>query len=159
MTPVTRRLAIALAVSVAVNLFLVGFIAMRAYRGGRHHERGHRHGHELGPRAFGRDGDPQADQAMRRVMQRREAALRAQGRKLRATRGAVSAAFRAEPFDPQALARELAELRAQTAESQRLMHEALVEVAPTLTPEQRARLARRALEREHGRRGRRAPRH
>ena len=29
---------------------------MRAYRGNRHHERGHRHGHELGPRAFGRDG-------------------------------------------------------------------------------------------------------
>jgi len=155
MTPTARRLVIALAVSVALNLFLVGFIAMRAYRGGSHHERGDRHGQELGPRALGRDGDPQSDQAMRRVMQRREAALRAQGQKLRATRGAVSAAFRAEPFDARVLARELAELRAQTAESQRLMHEALVEVAPTLTPEQRARLARRAL-REHGGRGRRA---
>jgi Spy/CpxP family protein refolding chaperone len=156
MTPTAKRLAIALAVSVAVNLFLVGFIAVRALHGGRAHERRHHHGHFLGPRGLGRDGDPQAEQAMRRAMQRREATFRAQGDKLRATRGTVSAAFQAEPFDPQALARALAELRTQTVESQRLMHESLVEVAPALSPEQRARLARRALDREPGF-GRRKP--
>jgi Spy/CpxP family protein refolding chaperone len=94
-----------------------------------------------------RDGDPRVEAAMGRVIDRRGPALRAQREKLRATRGRVAAAFEAEPFDAAALDRALADLRAQTADSQRLMHEALIEAAPSLTAEQRARLGRRALER------------
>jgi Spy/CpxP family protein refolding chaperone len=151
MTTMARRLAIALVVSVALNLFLGGFIlAMRAFRADAGHERGHRHGHFIGPRGLLRDGDPAVERAVRGVMQRRERALRAQGEKLRASRRAASAAFAAEPFDAQALERALAELRAQTMESQRLMHQALVEVAPSLTPEQRERLPKRALSRTPG---------
>ena len=90
---------------------------------------------------------------MSRVRQRRAADFRAQHEKLRATRRQVGAAFEAEPFDAKALETALAELRAQTAESQRMLHESLIEVAPSLTPEQRARLAHRALERGPGRHG------
>jgi Spy/CpxP family protein refolding chaperone len=152
MTFTSKRLAIALAVSVALNLFLTGFIAVRALHGARHHERGHRHGQSFGQR----DREPGARQALRRVLRQREPAFRAQAERLRATRRAVSAAFTAEPFEAAALERTLAELRAQTEQSQRLMHEALIETAPSLTPEQRGRLARRAFDR--GPRARHRPR-
>jgi Spy/CpxP family protein refolding chaperone len=148
MTATVKRLAIALALSLAVNLFLAGFFTMRALHGRRHHPRGH-HGHFMGPRGMA-GGDPAIKQAMRRVMQRRDGDFRAHKQRLHDARAGVSAAFGAEPFDGAALGRALAGLRAQTAESQRLMHEALIEVAPQLTAEQRSRLARRALDREPG---------
>jgi Spy/CpxP family protein refolding chaperone len=148
MTPTVKRLAIALALSLAVNLFLAGFFTMRALHGRRHHPRGH-HGHFMGPRGLS-GGDPAIKQAMRRAMQRRDGEFRAHKQRLHDARATVSAAFGAEPFDAAALQRALEGLRADTAESQRLMHDALMEVAPGLTAEQRARLARRALEREPG---------
>ena len=152
MTPATNRLAIALVISVALNLVLFGFMAARSLGRGaeRCEERRGRHGHFLGPRAFMRDGDPQVEQAMVRVIERRGPALRSQRDKLRATRGRVAAAFEAEPFDAAALTRALEELRARTSESQRLMHEALIDAAPSLTAEQRARLAHRALDHTPG---------
>ena len=50
-------------------------------------------------------------------------------------------ALSAEPFDAQALERALGELRASTADSQALMHTALLEVARSLPVDQRRRLA------------------
>lgn len=148
MTPTVKRLAIALALSVALNLFVAGFVAMRVLHGGRHHPRGP-HGHFIGPRGLS-GGDPAIKQAVRGAMQRRGGELRAHGERLHAARTAVSAAFGAEPFDAPALRQALSDLRVQTELSQRLMHESLIEVAPALTPEQRARLARRVLDREPG---------
>ena len=149
MTPI-RRLAVALAVSVAVNLFLGGFIAARALRGGGHHDARHEHGHFLGPRGLSRDGDSGAEQALRRTMRKREVAFRGQKQEMHVARDAVSAAFQAEPFDPHALERALTALRAETAASQALMHESLIEAAPALSTGQRRRLAERVLEREPG---------
>lgn len=170
MTITAKRLAIALATSLALNLFLVGFVAARAlwgrgafdgreYHGREHHGGEHHagedhadehHGHFFGPRGLAGDASGGARQAMRRVLEERKDAFRQQRRSLHAARGAVSEAFAAEPFDRAALERALAELRAQTAESQRIMHESLIEVAPELSPEQRARLAKHALGRERG---------
>lgn len=146
MTGTAKRLAIALACSLAVNLFLAGFFATRAMHGGRHHGRGH-HGHFMGPHGLA-GGDPAVRQAVRGAMQRRDGELRAHGEQLHRARAAVGAAFRAEPFDAQALQRALSDLRVQSSRSQELMHESLIEIAPRLTSEQRARLAERALERE-----------
>jgi uncharacterized membrane protein len=148
MTITARRLAIALAISVALNLFLAGFVAMRALHGGRHHARG-QHGPFLGPRKLS-GGDPAIRQALRAAMKRRDGEFRAHGQHLHGARVAVSAAFGAEPFDAQALERAFVDLRARTVESQALMHGVLAEVAPTLTSAQRARLAEHALAREPG---------
>src|SRR6476661_6022365 len=113
MTPTTRRIAIALAVSAALNLFLGGFIAARVLGGNRCDERASNHGPFFGPRALMRGEDPEVEQAMNRVRQRRAADFQAQHEKLRATRHQVGAAFGAEPFDAKALETALAELRAQ----------------------------------------------
>jgi uncharacterized membrane protein len=146
----TRRLTIALAVSVALNLFVAGFLVAGAVRRG-FHERGTRphHGPFFGPRGM-RGADSGAERAMRRAMDHKRPAFEARGRTLREARSKVSAAFSAEPFDAKALQTAFAELRTQTAESQRILHESLVEVAPTLSAEQRRKLGKHALERERG---------
>ena len=158
MTRTEKRLAIGLLLSVAINLLFCGFIAARVLG---HHEREGRegrahHGQFLGPRGLTRGGDPQAERAVRIVLERRAGEFRAQREALRESRRRVGDAFDAEPLDVKALERELAELRAQTLKSQELLHAALVEAAPSLTPEQRGQLARRALERAP-RMGRRGP--
>jgi uncharacterized membrane protein len=146
----TRSLTIALVASVALNLFCVGFLVAGVTRRGRHDPgpRAH-HGPFLGPRGL-HDVDPGAEHAMRRAMGHKREAFEAHGRTLREARRKVGAAFSAEPFDPKALQAAFSELRAQTAESQRVLHESLVEVAPTLDPEQRRKLGRHALARERG---------
>lgn len=143
-----KRLAIALGVSVVLNLFFVSLFAAHALHGGRHHDRAH--GAFFGPWGPMRDGDRATKQAVRRVMKKHEAALHAQGDQLRESRRAISAALDAQPFDPAALEKALADLRAQTSISQELLHKSLVDVAKTLTPEQRNHFARHALRRGLG---------
>lgn len=60
---------------------------------------------------------------------------------LREARRAVAAAMRAEPFDPAGLDAALAGLRAREAEVASAAHGAIAELAATLDPESRARLA------------------
>jgi uncharacterized membrane protein len=146
----TRKLAVALACSLALNLFFAGFLTARALR--RHDVYDDRppHGPSAGPRGPRRDADLAADEGVRRALRRHEDTFRSRGKDLRAARAKVSVAFAAEPFDTAALSSALTELRAQTSESQRMLHDTLVEMAPTLSPEQRARLSKHALERDFG---------
>ena len=152
MSSLTKRLSIALAVSVALNLFGAGFLVSRAL----HREHGPRMPHMpppaqelvdvspfMGPRGLlGCGAGPHAEPRVREVMRAHGKELREGRGELRERRHAVEDALRAEPFDPAALTTALTALRASTNAAQERMHSALVDLAKTLSPEERHGLAR-----------------
>jgi len=141
-----RGLVIALAISVAFNLFALGFIAARALRPHDMHGPHAMHGPFMGPRGLMREGfGPEAGPMIDKVMARHGDNLRKERVELRQARGAVRDALLREPFDPSQLQAALSSLRARTNSGQARMHEALVELARSLPLEQRKLLARRAL--------------
>ena len=144
MTPLTKRLVVALSLSVGLNLFLVGL--------GTAHLLGRRH-RVARPRAlFGLDdGNPQLRQRYRSYREK----LRPHRKTLRKSRKAVRQAVSAEPFDREALERSLAQLRSDSDRSQQALHAALVELASDLDASQRKRLGRSFMRgrRPFGRRG------
>lgn len=153
----SRKLAIALAASLALNLFFVGFAVGRrsglfhGHRGPRHEHgpalvdhggRPRRPGMDLGPSGFLRrvglgDAGPEVTQ----VLEARRAELRAQRGAVARARAAVAVALNAEPFDAEKLVAALDGLRTESAGAQARMHATFVEVAKTLSPEQRRRMA------------------
>jgi Spy/CpxP family protein refolding chaperone len=147
MTPLVRKLVIALAVSVALNLFGLGFVVAR---GLRHRDQLAMHGPGMRPPAgmdFGprhmmrglRDLGPAGQQ----MMDARREAMRAHHRALRDAQDAVNKALTAEPFDPNKLNAALAELRARQAAAAQAAHGALVDLAGKLDADQRRALAER----------------
>jgi uncharacterized membrane protein len=152
MNPVTRRLSIALAVSVALNLFGAGFLVSRALHHrppppGLHalHAPDERFegGPFMGPRGLlGSGAGPHMLPRVREVMQAHGKELREGRGELREKRHAVEDALRAEPFDAAALGAALAGLRQSTNAAQERMHAALVDLAKTLPAEERRELAR-----------------
>jgi len=141
-----RWLLIALAISIALNLFAIGFLAARALRPHAMHGDHDGHGPFMGPRGLMREGfGPNAAPVLDQVMARHGDDLRKARGELKRTRREVRDALLAEPFDAARLERSLSDLRAQTDSTQAHMHEALVELASSLPLEQRKHLARRAL--------------
>jgi Spy/CpxP family protein refolding chaperone len=149
MTPLVRKLVIALAVSVALNLFGFGFVVAR---GLRHRDQVVMHGPGMRPTpgmGFGprrmmhgmRDLGPAGQQ----MMDARREVMREHHRALRAAQDAVNTALTAEPFDPNKLNAALGELRARQAAAAQAAHGALVDLAGKLDANQRRALA------EHGR--------
>jgi Spy/CpxP family protein refolding chaperone len=139
MSTTTKRLSLALAASLALNVFFAGFLTARALSGPRDRGEGRGpHGLFLGPR--GLLGASGAEQEVSRVMERHGPRLQASRRGLRGTRRAVRDALAAEPFERQALEQALSSMRARTAESQAAMHAALVDLADQLPREQRRKL-------------------
>ena len=133
-------LAVTLAVSVALNLALIGFLA----------------GRFLAPDAPLMRLDPglQMLQAVRHFPEQRREALRplVKGergewlrglRDIRAAQRAVNDALRAEPFSPEALTDALARFRGALDRGQAEGHKRLVRLAAELTPAERAELAER----------------
>lgn len=140
-----RWLVIALAISVSLNLFALGFVVARALRPPHLPHPRAEHGPFLGPHSLMREGfGPKARPLLDGVMERHGADLREERAALRKARRAVRDALLSEPFDAAALEQALAALRERTDSSQRQMHEALVELARSLPLEQRKLLARRA---------------
>lgn len=142
MNGATKRLAIALAISVAANLFVAGFVIARAVYHVPHHEG--MHGPFLGPHGMMRDQRGPLADAIRGAMHRHGDAFRSQRGQLRQAQRTVHAALTAQPYDAKALASALEGLRATTTQSQKLMHDVLLELAGTLAPEQRHELLRNA---------------
>jgi uncharacterized membrane protein len=142
MNKVTRRLVIALAVSVSINLFLIGFITARfAVRSDTMIP----FGEEAPPGGpvslFGATevlGNPQP---MKRLLRKHMKDFKPKRKQLKEARHRVARALATEPFDPKLLHSELGNLRQATRDSQRAIHNALVDLAISLTPEQRQRLA------------------
>jgi uncharacterized membrane protein len=135
----TKRLVIALALSVSVNLFFAGFAVARRVM---MHRAWQAQGPMLGPRGFlGRAGLGNAGPRARGILEQRRGALRQHHGALRAARDKVREALGAEPFDKARLETALTELHAQTAQMQSTMHATLVELAASLDAAQRKRLA------------------
>jgi uncharacterized membrane protein len=133
----TRWLAIVLGVSVALNLFFLGFLSARAFQRGEPHAERTPHA-ASGPRerrsrqrhrAFDWMTDAQRDE------------LRPRRRALRGTRHAVDEALRAEPFEREKLTQALADLRRQTDEIQASVHQFMLQRAESMSADERRRLA------------------
>jgi uncharacterized membrane protein len=123
---VIKRLSWALALSVGLNLFLVGFGVARALRAHGEHRPGLMH--VLGPPT---------------------PALRAQHQELKAARRQVGEALQAEPFERARAEQALAALRKTAARSRELLHQRLLERAAQMSPEQRHKLAALRFAGEH----------
>lgn len=129
MSPLLRRLSWALALSLGLNVFLIGFATSRFVRGERRDRM-----HEGPPRG-----------AMRRVLGEPTPALMAHRGELRAARVAVAEALETEPLDRARLKSALDRLRMETSEGQAALHERLLERASELPLEQRRELAKSRL--------------
>ncbi|HEY6876396.1 MAG TPA: periplasmic heavy metal sensor [Polyangiales bacterium] len=123
-----KRLSWALAISIGLNLFLLGFGAARAWRG---------------------HGGPAHRPGLMRMLGPPSPELRAQHHELEAARKRVAEAFAAEPYDRTRAEHALADLRARVTRSQELLHQHLLERADTLPPEERRRLAGQRFAPEH----------
>ncbi|HEY8943414.1 MAG TPA: periplasmic heavy metal sensor [Polyangiaceae bacterium] len=134
MTPWTKRLAIALAISVGINLLFAGFSLGRHLGGPPPHPAG---------RAFGRmgPGEPRHP-ALRAALDRHRDELRDRRESIRKARMAAREALGRSDFDRAGLERALADLQTETRKSQELMHRAIVEAAATAEVEQRRALGR-----------------
>jgi uncharacterized membrane protein len=127
---VNRRLKLvllALAISVALNVFLLGFFAARVVR--RSHD----------GRFFDESGEHST--VLRESWRKRAETLRGRREAVDLARRGVRAALLAEPFDAEALTTALAALRAETNQTQAALDQALVEFARGLSAEDRKKLA------------------
>jgi uncharacterized membrane protein len=152
MTPLSKRLIIALVISVAVNLLFAGLFAGAAlHRSRMRAERGHMlpPPHGMGPREGGPRGNERRPRARDEPgsedePERREGRgprrgpmfgglladeMRPRREEAMKARAAVHDALVHEPFDPAALDRSLTALRAETTTTQDILHKKLVELS------------------------------
>ncbi|HEY6556721.1 MAG TPA: periplasmic heavy metal sensor [Polyangiaceae bacterium] len=133
MTPLAKRLAIGLLISIALNLLCAGFLLGRGLRGGRGRQ---------GPARSLEDGQALRHPALRRAYEAERGHVKGRRDAVRQARARVSEALRIEPFQPARLEQSLAELRSETTKTQELVHRALVKAAREGTPEARSELSR-----------------
>jgi uncharacterized membrane protein len=138
-TTVTKRLSWALALSIGLNLFLLGYGGSRWFRTHR----------SMGPPGAAMHG-PKHGPGLARWLGPPTPEVRGQHRALSEARTAVGQALTAEPYDAARLAHALSELRTHTSKSQEVLHQRLLELAATMTPEQRRELARSRFVRAAG---------
>jgi uncharacterized membrane protein len=144
MTPLSKRLLIALAISGALNLLCAGlFIGTaiarsraRAARDWSHLPSGPRNRPERGPREARRGPGPFGG-----ILAGHHDEMVARRRAVADARRGVEAALGHEPFDPAALDQALAKLRAETATTQELVHKTLSAAARDGDAETRNKLA------------------
>ncbi len=142
-----RWLAIALAVSVAINLFFLGVTAARWWQ---HRQwRAERWGSAS---SSARVHEPDGERPERRhrrgrraplswMTEAERAELRPKRQELVGIRREAERVLSAEPFDPAKFQSALQALRAETTQIQAAVHEKLVQRAATLSPEERRKLA------------------
>lgn len=137
MTPLAKRLAIAVAISLGLNLLLGGVLVGQALQRKRaNFERG-------GPTPSGmHERAPRRPGAFQRSVGKDHPELGERRRVMATARQKVREALTREPFDKAALEQALAGLRKETEESQALAHVALVETAASTTPAVRSELGR-----------------
>jgi uncharacterized membrane protein len=128
----TRTLALVLAISVALNLFLLGVLAARVWQ--RAELREARNAHS--PRREHRQPEP-----LGWLSDAERAELRPRRKALRALREDAEQLLRAESFDSGKFRTTLEALRRQTDGIQASVHELLTKRAESLSAEQRRRLA------------------
>ena len=147
MTPWSKRLAIFLALSIGVNLLLLGLLIGRGF--------GRPRGGHPGPRHAAASASADWREArrhplLREPIERRRAELSSRRNAIEASRAAVREALVREPFDRPALEAALGALRGETSKSQELLHAALVDAATGATVDQRRDLANKWDTRRRG---------
>ncbi len=134
MTPLVKKLAIFLAISVGLNAFLAGVAVMGLVRGP-----GYGPGPAHGLPFSDKDAPWRDSKEVRQLLRSKSRELKSQRRALHASRERVRSAMEAEPFEPKRLEEALASLRAETTSSQAAVHASLVEAASRMTLEERRR--------------------
>jgi uncharacterized membrane protein len=126
--PSAKWLPIALAISLAFNVFFFGFYAVRMAR--RSHDK------------WGSSFEMGSERGELREKWRMQAdGLRGRRQAVETARRAVRVALVAQPFDGQTLAAALTALRGETNDAQTALDQAFVRFAEGLTPEDRRQLA------------------
>ena len=136
----SRRLSVALALSVALNLLFAGIWIGSRFR--EHHHPKVLHGRR-GP----------FPPALAEAMAGRHAELAEQRSAVAKARAEAEAVLAREPFDRAALDRSLSELRQKTQTTQEVLHRAIGDTAAKLPVERRRELGRALLQVRVGRRG------
>ncbi len=152
--PSTRKLAIVLAVSIGLNLFLGGAIASawlvkRQYGGLRPPPQVGMAGDfdfRGGLAALGSEARPLAREIRREYGPR----LREAGKAMQDARREVGRMLRADQIDPVALDVALADIRKRSDDAQAVMHQVLMEAITKLTPDQRRKFIEAAMRRGPG---------
>lgn len=139
-----RGLRIALGISVALNLMVVGLVAGAILRDGGPRERMVRD-LDLGP--FTEALSPEDRDALRRDFVAQMPEMREMRRSMRAEFKTLLGLLRAEPFDPEAMRQALAGQRARMQERVDLGQELLLQRLAAMTPEARQAFADRLEER------------
>lgn len=135
MTPWTKRLAIALAVSLGLNLLLVGFWVGREFL--RPDPPPRSTDTLAGPLGGGRRAS-----ALRGALENRGSELR-QGRDaIRKARAQARDALLRSELNPAELERALSNIRMETTRNQQLLHQAIAEAAASASPIDRRELGR-----------------
>ncbi|WP_029889937.1 periplasmic heavy metal sensor [Polycyclovorans algicola] len=129
-------LAVIAAVSITINLLVLGSLAGERAGHSRHMERG------LMRQMIG-SVPPEVRPLLRDELRERRDDLRGNFRAMREARREVSTALGAEPFSDAALRDALAALRLQTDTAQALIHAAMADTADVLTAERRLAWAER----------------
>ena len=163
MTPLSKRLIIALVISVAVNLLIGGvFVGSAVHRRQMRAERGQFMPLPRGPGArFGAAPGGPGEERPRGMPSGREGfrerrhggpfggtlaghteEMQARRKAVAGARSAVHDALVHDPFDPAALEKSLGALRTETVTTQELLHKAIVEAAQKGDAETRTKLAR-----------------
>jgi uncharacterized membrane protein len=142
MTPMAKRLAVVLAISLGVNLLLAGVLV--GLRGQRFLHRGPPPQASFAAAADKPErGAPRFRQGgMRRAFGEHRQEFKERRQSSAAARNGVRAALEREPFDKAELEKALEALRKETTDSQLLLHRALVETAAAGGQEARRELAR-----------------
>ncbi len=135
MNSLTKKLAWAFALSAGLNLFLLGFGVARTVKTHSLHE---------GPPRM-QKSEPRGPGKAMRALGVYGPTMRAQREEVLRARKEVAEALAREPFDRQALASALEDLRNVTTAGQAKLHAALLETASKLPKEERERLARSRL--------------
>ncbi len=145
MPQMSKRWAIVLFSSLALNLFIGGvFVSHWAFHG-----RDVARSHAFGLRGASRHMDEDTRAAMRRMWSGHADEMRPLWETTHQTVQESVAAFSAEPFDRGALEAALAKALAASVALQEAFHAAIVGTAQELTPEQRRSLSNAASRRLH----------
>ncbi|MGC4095062.1 MAG: periplasmic heavy metal sensor [Polyangiaceae bacterium] len=132
MNPLTKRLAIFLALSLGINLLLGGFLLGRRFHGPGPQPHGM---HERGPMMQRERG-----RMLKNIARKPE--WRALQSANRVARERAAGAFEQEPFDPAAADAALGALREETGRAQKALHDELLQRAKSGDANQRRELGR-----------------
>ncbi len=157
----SRWLTIALLVSVAINVLVLGFVIGRGMpfgdHGGMHRPGGDRLDPTAGFFRMLHNWPENRRESFRPILREHMQGMRNHFREIPPLHRELQDALKAEPFDPAALEIALQKLRENLQVSQEKTHDSLVELAKTMPLEERQRLGKEMRQPPRGFNRRRPP--